>query len=198
MREMSHTADINAALAFVTRRIEEEGIQSGEPLSSEERCLLEHLPTESLLPQQYAADPEFPPILVPRDRVYERLCQLAKNAYHKDRQLDSASAKEWEHAAALTTLHSHPMSWLLQWAGVKQRSRSLDRKLLVLSGLIVVIVMIPLMLLLLGDPPKPLQWVEVGVVLFALAGLLQLASRRIMKRRLEQTAERRHFQSWEH
>jgi hypothetical protein len=46
---MNEAAELEAALQFVIRRINEEAAQSGEPLTEEQRFLLEHLPTEPVL-----------------------------------------------------------------------------------------------------------------------------------------------------
>lgn len=179
---MTHRGDLNAALRFVHRRIEEEATRSGEALSSDERFLLDHLPTNSAVPQPYEASPA---VIVPRDKVYERLCRVAKAAYHYDLRLNATSANEWQYAAAITELNRHPMFWLLEWAGVKERSRSLDRWLLWASGFTVVIVLLPLIFLLASSPnPKPTQWAGALIGLLALVGLLQFASRRVVNRRL--------------
>lgn len=44
---MDRTADLESALRFVIRRIEEQATRSGEPLSEEQRMLLNYLPTSS-------------------------------------------------------------------------------------------------------------------------------------------------------
>jgi len=44
---VDRTADLCAALGFVVGRIEEEAMRSGEPLSGEERLLLNDLPKHS-------------------------------------------------------------------------------------------------------------------------------------------------------
>jgi hypothetical protein len=133
---MDPAADLEAALQFVIRRIEEESVQSGEPLSDEQRALLHNLPKESSLPDT-SVDPESPPVLfVPRDIAYERLCEMAKAALHKDLQ-QTESSPNWEFAFAVSKLNRHPMCWLLQWAGMKQRRPWWDRPLLVgLAGLL--------------------------------------------------------------
>ncbi len=188
---MTNTASaLDTAVAFIKRRIEKEAARSGEPLSSEERFLLNHLPSESVLPKPYAAGPKYPTVLLPRDRSYERLCKLAQTAYHNDLRLDP-SAREWQYAAAVTQVNHDPIFWLLEWSGVKERSRSCDRWLLVISGVVLVVIMLPLMLLMMSRHPNRLQWAELIAVFFVFAGLLQLASRRITKRQLMRTIERR-------
>ncbi|HEX6503235.1 MAG TPA: hypothetical protein VF011_08295 [Terriglobales bacterium] len=184
-------SEIDTVVAFVKHRIEEEAKRSGEPLSSEERFLLDHLPSESVLPRPFAAGPENLTVLVPRDRAYERICKLAKNAYHDDLRLNP-SAREWQHAAAVTQINRDPIFWLLEWAGVKERSRSLDQWLLWGSGLIVVVVMLPLVLLVaLSERATALRWAMLVIAFLALISLLQLASRRIVKRQLTRTINSR-------
>ncbi len=47
---MDSTADLDAALQFVIRRVKEEATRSGEPLSEEQASLLEDLPLRSVFP----------------------------------------------------------------------------------------------------------------------------------------------------
>jgi membrane protein implicated in regulation of membrane protease activity len=92
----------------------------------------------------------------------------------------------------VTQVNGNPIFWLLEWAGVKERSRSLDRWLLWGSGLIVVAVMLPLMLLVeLSGRAMALQWAMLIIAFLALVSLLQLASRRIVKRQLTRTIDSR-------
>src|ERR1022692_55715 len=119
-RPASETADLDAALRFVIGRIEAEANRSGKPLSDEERLLLNNLPKGPPLFQTSGGYEEFPPVVVPRDTTYERLCALAKSAYHSDRTVN-AEAGNWEFAVAVSTLRRHPISWLLWWAGLKTR-----------------------------------------------------------------------------
>ena len=111
--QMQQTADLNAALAFVIDRIEQQAMLSGEPLNEEERFLLNNLPTVSTTPEVSIGDPEVPLLFVPRDKTYERLCVLAKAARSNDLQLNPASL-DWDFAFAVAKLSPHPLSWLLQ------------------------------------------------------------------------------------
>jgi hypothetical protein len=133
---MDRTADLVAALEFVVGRIDEEAMRSGAPLTDEQRSLLNNLPTVSSLPEIVTYDPESPPQVVPRDTNYERLCAAAKAAYRSDRELNPASL-DWQFAFDVSKLNRHPMNWLLQWAGVKQRRPWWDRWLLVCAALFV-------------------------------------------------------------
>jgi hypothetical protein len=81
---MDPTADLGRSLAFVIGRIEEEATRSGEPLSDEERSLLNDLPTDSVVPMRNGSDPESLTVPVPRDTVFERLCALARDARKSD------------------------------------------------------------------------------------------------------------------
>ena len=56
---------------------------------------------------------------------------------------------EWEFAFNVSKLNRHPMVWLLQWAGVKQRRPWWDRWLLFAASLLFVIATIPLMLVVI-------------------------------------------------
>jgi hypothetical protein len=47
-RSASETADLDAALRFVIRRIEDEANRSGKPLSDEEQLVLNNLPKDPL------------------------------------------------------------------------------------------------------------------------------------------------------
>src|SRR5579871_518536 len=143
---MEQTADLSAALAFVIDRIEQEAMRSGEPLNEDERFLLNNLPRVSTATDINLGDPEATPPYVPRDRTYERLCVLAKAARRNDVQLNPASL-DWEFAFAVAKLNQHPLSWLLQWAGVKQHRPWWDRWLLIVAALLVIGTGVPLMLL---------------------------------------------------
>src|SRR5437868_14318493 len=112
---MDRTADLDSALSFVIRRIAEQAKLSGEPLSDEQRLLLNHLPSSR--PANW--DSEIL-LLVPRNINLERVCALGKAAYQHDRQVNPASL-DWEFAFAVFTLGRHPMGGLLHWAGMKLR-----------------------------------------------------------------------------
>src|ERR1700689_551627 len=93
--------DLETALQFVTRRIEEEAMRSGDPLTDEQRHLLLNLPTHPALPDPYSLDPESPPLFVAQDLMFERLCELAKAAYRQDLQLNPDD-RNWQFAKAVT------------------------------------------------------------------------------------------------
>ena len=132
---MDRAADMNPALAFVINRIEEQAMRLGQPLDEEQRSLLNNLPDQSDVPEFSTGDPEFPVHFRLRDVTYERLCALAKAAYRTDREMDPRS-QEWEFAFNVSKLNRHPMAWLLQWAGVKQRRPWWDGWLLVAAALL--------------------------------------------------------------
>jgi hypothetical protein len=98
---MDRTTDLETALSFVVRRIEEQSKVSDHPLNDEERSLLENLPSS---PIDYLTwDPEIgPPKLVPRNISLERLCALAKAAYLSDHKINSESL-DWEFAFAVSS-----------------------------------------------------------------------------------------------
>jgi|SRR6267378_4675861 len=95
---MGRTADLDSALSFVIGQIAEQAKLSGEPLSDEQRLLLNYLPSSA----PGNRHPEIP-VLVPRNIDLERVCALAKAAYQHDRQTNPASL-DWEFAFAVTAL----------------------------------------------------------------------------------------------
>ena len=130
---MDRTADLDSALSFVIGRIAEQAKLSGEPLSDEQRLLLNHLPSSR--PANW--DPEFL-LLVPRNINLERVCALGKAAYRHDRQVNPESL-DWEFAFAVFTLYRHPMGGLLQWAGMKLRRPRWDGLLLIVTALLPIV-----------------------------------------------------------
>lgn len=186
---MNQMADLSAALTFVISRIEEQAILSGEPLSEDQRFLLNNLPNVSSVPEVSMGDPEVPVNFVLRDRNYEKLCALAKAARHKDVQLNPASL-DWDFAFAVTKLCHHPLTWLLQWAGVKQRRPWWDRWLLIVAAVLFIAATIPLMLLVIDRPWAWWRWVIViGGYLGAVVSMY-FAARPIEKQQLERSIER--------
>jgi hypothetical protein len=154
---MDRTTDLSAALGFVIGRIEAEAMRSGEPLTEEQRFLLNNLPSERDAPEFSTGDPGFPPHFVPRDTVYERLCALAKAAHRSDLALDPRSL-QWEFAFNVLKFNRHPMCSLVQSAGVKQRRPWWDRWLLVAASLLFIIATIPLMILVIDKERVSVLW----------------------------------------
>jgi hypothetical protein len=179
--------DLDAALAFVTARIEEEAVQSGEPLSPEERFLLQYLPKHSAMPLSPDAET---PALLPRDLAYDKLCALAKSSNRSDVARDAGSAKNWEFSAAVSKLNRHPMAWLLDWAGVKVRKPWWDDWLLLFAALLFIAIgIVPLVLA--GDEPwSPTRWIIMGSGYIVTLLLMYFGSRRIEEWQLRQTIER--------
>jgi hypothetical protein len=114
---MNRAADLDSALRFVIGRIGEQAELSGEPLTDEQRLLLNNLPSAS----SGSGDPEIPE-LIPRNLDLERVCKLAKAAYQCDHQMKPSSL-EWEFAFAVFMLAGHRMRGLLQLAGMKSPRR---------------------------------------------------------------------------
>jgi hypothetical protein len=187
--QIQHTADLNAALAFVIDRIEQQAILSGEPLNEEERFLLNNLPTVSTAPEISIGDPEVPLQFVPRDKTYERLCVLAKAARRNDFQLNPTSL-DWDFAFAVAKLSQHPLSWLLQWAGVKQRRPWWDRWLLIVAALFIIAASVSLMLLVIDRPWSFWRWAIVIAGYVGILVLMYFASRRFERQQLERNVER--------
>ncbi len=140
---MKRTADLQAALGFVIGRIEDEASRSSEPLNDDQRFLLNDLPKDSVFANVNGSDPESWVVFVPRDTVYERLVALAKAAYRNDIRLNAALALDWEFALAVTKLNRHPMSWLLDWAGLRVRRPWWDRFLLIAVALVLIFSVVP-------------------------------------------------------
>ncbi len=64
-------SDLQNALNFVSRRIEEEAVRSSRSLTDDQRFLLANLPSEPVLSEAYSVDPDYPPLVTPRDLDYE-------------------------------------------------------------------------------------------------------------------------------
>jgi hypothetical protein len=186
---MDRAADMSAALAFVINRIEEQAMRLGQPLDEEQRFLLKNLPDHPDAPEFSTSDPEFPVSFSLRDVTYERLCVLAKDAHRSDREMNLGS-HEWEFALNVSKLNRHPMCWLLQWAGVKQRKPWWDRWLLIAASLFFVVANIPLMLLVIGKERVWWRWAIVGAGYIGLLLFMRFVSRRIEDRQLEQNIEK--------
>jgi hypothetical protein len=178
---MDRTADLDSALSFVIGRIAEQAKVSGEPLSDEQRLLLNYLPSEA--PANW--DPEFP-VLVPRYINLERVCALEKAAYIRDRQVNPSSL-DWEFAFAVFTLNRHPMAGLLQWAGMKLRRPRWDGLQLIATGLVPIVAVV--LLVWNADGPLFLS-VAIGSGCVASMLLMFFGSRRIEKQRLKEYIER--------
>jgi hypothetical protein len=140
------SADLDTAVAFVIERIGEEAERATAPLDDDEVDFLNHLPAQPTNPTAglgfNTAYEYFWPTPVLRDFRFERLCRLAKSAHLHDLQTRPGAAREWGFAAAVLRLNRHPMSWLLQWAGIKLRKARglLDGCLLLTTALLLVIV----------------------------------------------------------
>jgi len=180
---MDRNADLDSALSFVIGRIAEQAKLSGEPLSDEQRLLLNHLPSST--PGTW--DPEIL-LLVPRNINLERVCALGKAAYQHDRQVNPASL-DWEFAFAVFTLERHPIGGLLQLAGMKLRRPRWDGLRLIITALLPIVAVV--LLVWSADGPLFLfRSVGIGSGCVAIMLLMFFASRRIEKQRLEEDIER--------
>jgi hypothetical protein len=140
MRHLS--TDLETALAFVIEQISEEAVRSGAPLDEIELDFLRHLPAKRTNLTAYHGYYDNNSLPVLRDFTYERLCTLAKNARLHDILTRPAATRDWEFSAAVFQLERHPMSWLLNWAGMKKRQPRGDGLLLVGTALLVVLIFI--------------------------------------------------------
>jgi hypothetical protein len=187
---MDRNADLEHALAFVIDRMEEEATRSGYPLTDEQRFLLNDLPRDSALPMTNANDPEYPPMIVPRDVAYERLIALARNARRNDQRVNPASDLEWKFAVAVSSLNRHPMSWLLHWAGMKQPRPWWDRLLLIGASLLFTFLLVALILFGEIETATRLRWLGIGVGYIVMLLLVYFASRHIGEWQLTKIIEK--------
>ena len=177
---MDRTADLDSALSFVIGRIGEQAVLSGEPLSEEQRMLLNYLPSSTAEGWVSDVSP------VPRNTNSERVCALGKSAYLNDRQVNPTSL-DWEFAFAVFTLNRHPMWGLLQRAGMKHRRPLRDQLLLVVTALLPVMILI---LLPWNTPWTSFRLVGIGSGCVAIMFFMYFASRRMEEQRLEEDIER--------
>jgi hypothetical protein len=181
---MDRTTDLETALSFVVRRIEEQAKASGHPLNKEEHLLLEYLPTSNVI---YPIRTLGPPKLVPRSINLERLCMLAKAAYLNDREANPASL-DWEFAFAVLTLKRHPMWGILQSAGVRIYQRSAtDGLFMTIAALLPLIAVI---LLAWGRPRSLFYSAAIPCGCVAIMLFIYFASQLIEQRQLENHIER--------
>jgi hypothetical protein len=186
---MDRMKDLDAALQFVIGRIEEQAMLSGQPLDEDERFLLNNLPSKSSTPVISIGDPKFPLHFTPRDFTYERLCTLAKAARRSDTDLNPTSL-DWDFAWAVAKLNGHPLSWLLQWAGVKQRRPWWDGWLMFVAALLFIAATAPLMFLVIDKPPALWRWTAVAMGYLGTVLCMYYASRRIERGQLARNVER--------
>ena len=182
---MNRTADLDAALSFVTSRVNQQATLSGESLDVQQSSLLTNLAST---PAVWIPGPETPdPTLVPRDVNYERLCALAKAAYLNDRKINPESL-DWEFALAVFTLNRHPMWGVLHSAGAKMYRRPLwDQLFVIIAALVPVVAVI----LLAWNGPRTL-FLSAGILCgtVAIMLLIYFASRQIARWQLENHIER--------
>jgi hypothetical protein len=177
---MDRTTDLETALNFVSRRIQEQAKVSGHPLNEEEVSLLKNLPSSSASQPVWA--PELgPPELVPRNINLERLCALAKAAHLNDHAINPKSL-DWEFALAVFTLNHHPMWGVLHTAGVKMhRKPFLDRLFVMIAALVPILAVIVFAV----KGPQPV-FLYAGVLCGMVATMLSIyfASRQMEQRQL--------------
>lgn len=183
---MNQQADLHAALQFVTGRIAEDAVLSGEPLNAEQRRMLEYLP--SSVPSMHSPDLG-PAPLVPRNLDLERLCSLANRAHLKDVQL-TPSSLDWNFAIAVLKLNRHPMFGLLGQAGVKYEKPWWDSILLFFAALLFVLATVTLMVFLLVKSSSWLRWVIFVCGYVACLCVAYIVSRRVEERQLLKEIER--------
>jgi hypothetical protein len=183
---MDRTTDLETALNFVVRRIEEQAKASGHPLNEEEHSLLKNLPSSNVNYASWASELG-PPELVPRDINLERLCALAKAACLNDRKINPESL-DWEFAFAVFKLNRHPMWGVLHSAGVKMYRRPLwDQLFVIIAALFPLIAVI---LLVSNGTRTIFGWVGILCATVAIMLLIYFASRQIEQWQLENHIEK--------
>jgi hypothetical protein len=182
---MDGTTDLETALSFVVRRIEQQAKASGHPLNEDEHSVLENLPPSQI---HYWAAPELgPPELVPRDINVERLCALAKGAYLHDSKINPESL-DWEFAFTVFRLNRHRMWGVLNAAGVKTCRRPLlDHFFVIITALVP---LFALTLLVANGTRNAFGWAGILSGGLAMMLLLYFASREIERWQLENYIER--------
>lgn len=189
------SADLETALTFVIERIGEEAERSGEPLNDDESYFLRHLPSEPT--NSTAHQGHYPESSLPvlRDFSYERLCALARIARLHDVMTRPEAPRDWEFSAAVLQMERHPMSWLLGWAGMKNRRPRWDGLLLVGTALLIVLVFvfgaIALSVLTEGrqEAWKRILLIAGGCCYGFIAILLYIGAQRFEKRRLKRVID---------
>ena len=183
---MDRTTDLETALSFVVRRIEEQAKASGHPLNEEERLLLKSLPSSNVNYLIWAPDLG-PPDLVPRNINLERLCALAKATYLTDCKIYPESLDR-EFAFAVFRLCRHPMWGVLHSAGVKMYRRPLwDQLFVIIAALLPLIALI---LLVANGTRAIFGWAGILCGTVAIMLLIFFASRQIEQWQLENHIER--------
>ena len=184
---MDRTTDLETAVSFVVRRIEEEARVSGHSLNEEEHSLLKNLPPSNVNHLIWIAPELGPPELVPRNINLERLCKLAKAAYLNDRKMNPESL-DWEFAFAVFRLNRHPMWGVLSSAGVKMYRRPLWNQLFV-----IIAALFPLIAVILpasSGTRTIFGWVGILCATIAIMLLIYFASRQIEQWQLENHIEK--------
>ena len=193
--------DLNSAVKFVIRRITVEAERSGPPLDESDKDLLENLPAEPRNPTAgyfnlgWGEPPSMPRL---RDRQFERLCVLARNAYRQHTSQDPDAIRQWSFAASVLKLNRHPMMWLLRWAGIKTKKASTfaDQSMLLATALLFIAVMmagfIVIPVLAEGHGPAWTRalWIAATALYVAVIGLAYLFTRGLERWQDRRTVEK--------
>lgn len=127
--------NVQAALDFLFRRIEEQASRSGITLGEDARYFLEMPPIS-----QGPTVPSIYSMPLPRNREFEQVFELMKKAYSFDRSADGEFEREWKRSYAIMRLNNQSATaTLLKAAGVKVEDSFKDGLLLFIGGLAVVI-----------------------------------------------------------
>ncbi len=186
---MDTTTDLRAALDFLTRRIEEEAVRTGDRLTEDQQLLLRELPKDSPLSGPNVGGPESPAYPIPRDPDFERLVSLVRSAYRHDLP-DPTLSTQWEFSIAASKLSSHPMTWLLSWAGLKSPRPRADIWLLLAAALLLVVSTVVAGVLADVHPWSRFAWIAFGIGCLGVVIATYFASQRLENRRLKQIVNR--------
>jgi hypothetical protein len=184
---MDRTTDLETAVGFVVRRIEELAKESGHPLNDEEHLLLKTLPQSNTSLSWMMAPELGPPNLIPRNMNLERLCALAKAAYENDRRMNPKS-RDWEFAFAVFKLNQDPMSGLLDFAGVEMVRRTVSDQLLLIVAAVLPVMGIALFVI--SGPATLVRAIGIFGGMVAIMLFIYLGSRRVETQWLENHIER--------
>jgi hypothetical protein len=123
------------------------------------------------------------------------LIALAREARQHDVRIDSMSDRRWIYAATVCKLNKHPMSWLLQWSGIREQKQWWDRSLLVISAILLAFSFVLLIFLSIIEAWTRLGWIAVGFGYFVVVLLLFFGSQHLEEWQLRREIEKYRFGS---
>jgi hypothetical protein len=100
------------------------------------------------------------------------------------------SDAEWKIAFVVSKLNRHPLSWLLAWAGMKERTPWWDLAGLIAAALLLISVTLALVIFADLGGGTPLRWLAAMAVYVVVLLVLWRASRRIEVWQLRKSLEK--------